>query len=144
MPLNPTAPAPASDATLAAAPPFVAFNDTWDDPEWREAAATPAGARTEAQNYLYAGGPRPHPWGATAFVGPLPDPDGRMAFWPSRAAYDAYRSRGVTPPPPAAAQSTLGAINAGLAAAAGTPQLEDERLEAAAPKGAAASRPPAG
>lgn len=140
MPTNPAAPAPSSDAALASAPAFIAFDATWDDAEWREAAATPSGRRTEAQQYLFAGGPRPHPWGAAAFVGYLAD--GRRAFFPNEDAFRAYAGQAQQPAPKAATDA-LGAINAGLAAAApqpGSPELEDARLEAAAPQGAAANR----
>lgn len=140
MPLNPTAPAQASDETLATAPPYIAFNETWDDAEWRAAAATRTGVRTEAQQYLYAGGPRPHPWGAAAFVGYLPD--GRRAFFPNEQAFrDFAGEHNIEHKPAAPAADALGAINAGLAAhapaAPGDPALEKERLASAAPAVAA-------
>lgn len=111
-----TIPVPASNETLAAAPSYIPEDETWPDPEWREAAATRDGARTEAQQLLYIGGPRPHPWGLAAFVGVLDD-TGRRAYFPSRAAYDAWRAQQDAARPAAAGEAALGVINAGLAAA---------------------------
>lgn len=115
MPDTPAA-APASDATLAAAPPHILVGE-WDDAEWRAAAAKPARDMTEAEKYLFAGGPRLHPWGISAFTAALPD--GKQAVFPSKAAYDAHMakdSNAAHDKGQAAGQSGLDALNAGLAA----------------------------
>lgn len=105
------------------------MNETWDDAEWRAAASAPSSARTADQQYLAVGGPRPHPWGAAAYVGELTD--GRRAFFPSEAAYRAYRdgqpAAASAQPSDVTGQAALGAINAGLAAA-GSPTDDDDAL----------------
>lgn len=143
--MKPYAPAPASDETLAAAPAYIA-DGTWDDPEWRAAAAKPQGTMTEAEQYLYAGGPRPHPWGGLAHTGKLAD--GSRATFPSRAAYDAHVADEAAGQAKAdtKAQGALNALNSGLAAhakkatpkPASDPGQADAMKEAAAPHGSVA------
>ena len=110
-------PAPADDATLAAAPDFI-VPGTWDDAGWRAVAAKQDADMTEADKYLYVGGPRLHPWGNAAYTGRLET--GEDAVFPSKAAYDAHTG---------AAQKTdtakgaagINALNAGLAAGSTEP-----------------------
>lgn len=137
-----TAPAPVSDATLAAAPEFV-VDGTWDDKEWRDIAAKPSSARSEAEIYVWAGGPRPHPWGRAAHM--TKRQDGTAVVFPSKPAYEAYVAAGHDTEMQGAAnaQTALAALNAGLAAHAGNhvvppssdPVQADAMLEAASPHG---------
>lgn len=116
-------PAPSSDLALQSAPDFIRVGEPWDDQEWRAAAAKPAAIRTEAENYLWSGGPRPHPWGNAAVVRPLGD-DGQigasLAYFPSEDAYQRYRTQqSALQQKPA---SVLAEINRGLAAGGGATQ----------------------
>ena len=135
------APAPAADETLRAAPPFIVPGD-WDDVEWRAVASKPASLLSEIEKYLFAGGPRPHPWGNAAHQAVLPD--GRLAMFPSEGAAKAYL--GQSGPDPVAteraAQGALNSLNAGLAAHASANSGEEHGglLDAAAANGT----PPAG
>jgi hypothetical protein len=118
---------PSSDATLAAAPTFIVRGDPWPDPEWMVAAAKPASTRTEAEMLLWAAGPRPHPWGFAAYEDSLPD--GRQAFFPSRAAYDAFMGGRAQ----MQAQPALDALNRGLSTQARVAhESEAQNVEAAA------------
>lgn len=141
-------PAPASDATLAAAPPHIPVDSVWDDAEWRAVAARPnKNTLTETQKYLWAGGPRPHPWGAAAYQGDLPD--GRKAYFPSKDAYDKFMAADADDQAKAEARGQMGlaALNAGLAAHAhpdvveptADPKMADKLLEAASPNGSVAT-----
>lgn len=136
--------APASDRTLSLAPAYIAVGDVWDDAEWRAVAAKGRGraALSEQDAYLYAGGPRPHPWGAAAYQGELPD--GRSAYFPSKDAYDAFKASDAASQADAEAKGRMGlaALNAGLAAhgrdvvePGADPKLADAKLEASAPNG---------
>jgi hypothetical protein len=118
---------PSTDETLAAAPLFVVRGEAWADPEWIAAAAKPAEARTEAERLLWAAGPRPHPWGFVAYEDSLPD--GRQAFFPSRAAYDAYMGGRAQ----VQAQPALDALNRGLSTQARVAhESEAQNVEVAA------------
>ena len=137
-------PAPASDRTLAAAPEFIVPGQ-WDDAEWRAVAAKPAGQRTEHEQYIWAGGPRPHPWGRAAFMGTLPG--GAQAAFPSKAAFNAYQATeaGKAQEDAAKAQGTLDALARGLhdggtVKPASDPDQADKMLEAASPNGVVAPR----
>lgn len=105
-------PAPSSDLALQSAPDFIRVGEPWDDQEWRAAAAKPAAIRTEAENYLWSGGPRPHPWGNAAVVRPMGD--GSYAYFPGEAAYQAFSTRQSAQQQKPA--SVLAEINRGLAA----------------------------
>ena len=107
-------PAPASDETIAAAPEYV-LDGQWDDAEWRAVAAKPASEMTEADKYLWAGGPRPHPWGRASYTGMIAG-DKRATF-PTKAAFDAYAAvqSGKATDDEAKAQGTLNALARGLA-----------------------------
>ena len=135
-------PAPPTDAELAAAPAFIVEGE-WDDAEWRRVASRPYDL-TEAEKYLYVGGPRPHPWGVNAYTGKLPD--GRRVIFPSKNAHDAYQASDETRD--AGKQAGLDALNAALAANAAPPQVvvqpaahpeqAEKMLQAAAPNGSVA------
>jgi len=150
MPENP--PAPPSDAMIAAAPEFV-VDGQWDDKEWRDIAARPSSTWTEQEAYIWAGGPRPHPWGHAAFMSARPD--GKQVAFPNEAAHDKHMAdaKAKTNQGADAAQNTLLALNAGLAAQTGDtaapqpvqpvlpsdhPDQADAMLEAASPHGTVA------
>ncbi|GAC1504705.1 MAG: hypothetical protein NVS1B6_12700 [Steroidobacteraceae bacterium] len=134
--------APASDAALASAPDYIIDGD-WDDADWRAVAARKSSLNTEAEVYLFVGGPRLHPWGAAAFTGPLPD--GRLATFPNKAAYDKHMGTEAPAEDTAKGEGVLDALNAGLAAhahaetgevqPASDPDQADAMLEGAAPHG---------
>jgi len=129
-------PAPSSDAVLAAAPPYV-VGGTWDDEEWREVAAKPQAQRTEAETYVFLGGPRPHPWGRAAHMAQLPN--GQQAAFPSKQAYEAFAAD--EDGKARAAQGTLDTLAASLAGGsapvppAHDPDQADHMLQGAAPDG---------
>lgn len=137
-------PAPASDAVVASAPAFI-VSDQWDDAEWRGIAARHPSTWTEAEKYIWAGGPRPHPWGRAAFIAQRPD--GAKVTFPNKDAHDKHMAEagkkkleGDTN-----AEKALAAMNAGLAAQkeaaqtpvqpASDPQQAAYMLESAAPHG---------
>ena len=135
-------PAPASDEVVAAAPEYV-LDGQWDDAEWRAVAAKPPGTLTEAEKYLWAGGPRPHPWGRASYSGMIAN-DKRATF-PTKAAFDAYAAvqSGKATDDEAKAQGTLNALARGLADGAtvkpaSDPDQADKMLEASAPNGSVA------
>ncbi|GAC1495784.1 MAG: hypothetical protein NVS2B1_03600 [Bradyrhizobium sp.] len=108
-------PAPISDATLANAPPYILVEERWDDVEWREAAATRDGERTPHQSYVFAGGPRAHPWGPNAYQADLGD--GKMAWFPNEAAFHAHMTGAAAADTEAAGRTALDQLNRSLAAA---------------------------
>jgi hypothetical protein len=120
-------PVPSSDQTLQSAPEYIVEGVDWVDPDWIAAARAPQ--RSEVQNLLWAGGPRPHPWGNAVHVGVLAD--GRRAFFPSQAAYDAFMQRDKAQQQ--RAQDVLQRMNEGLQGAGGP---------APTPVEAAAKQPP--
>ena len=133
------APAPASDDALASAPECI-IDGKWDDAEWRAVAAKPSGERTDQEQYIFAGGPRPHPWGRMAFMGKTAG--GADAAFPSKAAYEEYKASGgeQAERDAASAQGTLDALARGLADGgtvppASDPAQADRMLEAASPNG---------
>ena len=76
---------------------------------------------TEADRYLFAGGPRPHPWGNAAYTGKLSS--GEDATFPSKAAYDAYIGV-VQETDTAKGTAGIQALNAGLVAGSAEPTAE--------------------
>ena len=128
-------PAPASDEVVAAAPEYV-LDGQWDDAEWRAVAAKPPGTLTEAEKYLWAGGPRPHPWGRASYSGMIAN-DKRATF-PTKAAFDAYAAvqSGKATDDEAKAQGTLNALAKGLADGATVKPASD--ADQSAPTGSVA------
>lgn len=146
---DPLPPAPASDEMLATAPEFIVAG-TWDDAEWRAIAKKPSSMWTEAEKYIYVGGPRPHPWGRNSYT--TARPDGVEVTFPNKGAYDTHMKTAADTQASGehTAQNTLNALNAGLAAhaiadsaehavkPASHPEQAAEMLEAAAPNGTVA------
>lgn len=139
---DPMPPAPPSDATVSSAPEFI-VDGAWDDKEWRDVAAKPSHLWTPAEKYLWAGGPRPHPWGRASYSAARPD--GTKVTFPSKDAHDQHMKHAATVQQDGEgqAQSALNSLNAGLAAHAVKPASDpgqaDAMLEAASPNGTVAS-----
>ena len=68
-------------------PPFV-IDGTHEDPEWREAASTPAERRNRQQAELAVKAPARHPYGPQAILDERSD--GQRRWFPSQEARDAY------------------------------------------------------
>lgn len=127
-------PVPSSDQTLQSAPEFIVQGVDWVDTDWIAAARNPY--RSEAETLMWAGGPRPHPWGNAVHVGTLAD--GRTAYFPSKAAYDAFMQRDKAQQQ--RAQDVLQRMNQGLGAQVAPPSASTG--PAPLPVEAVAKQPP--